>query len=70
MVEKDQCGGVVAGAVGAPAQGTHGFVVVPGEHAGPAVAGELGGEQGNGRSFVGPPLLVDHRDGAGSDPMP
>ena len=70
VVEKVQCGGVVAGAVGAPAQGTHGFVVVPGEHAGPAVAGELGGEQCNGGGLVGTALLVDDRDGAGADPVP
>ena len=40
------------------------------EHAGPAVAGELGGEQCNGGGLVGTALLVDDRDGAGADPVP
>src|SRR5690625_7967011 len=54
---------------GAPAECAAGLVVVPRQHARPAVAGEDGGQQDGGGGLVRPALAVDDGDGARSGPV-
>jgi hypothetical protein len=68
-VDQVQDAAVMGALFGAPAQGALGFVVVPGDGGGAAVAGEDGREHDDRGGLVRPALAVDDGNGPGAGPV-